>query len=117
MADYTLLHNPKCSTSRHAKELLEQSGADVEVVDYLKNPLDEVSLRSLLSKLEDPETDLVRRDSFFAQNGLTDADVVSTDQIVELLVDHPRLMQRPVIIRGEHAIIGRPKDRVEDFIG
>lgn len=116
MADVTLLHNPKCSTSRHALEVVEGEGVDADVVQYLKEPLDEPALRELLAKLEDEPTELVRRDSFFKDQGLTDADVATVDQVVAVLVEHPRLMQRPVLVRGDRAIIGRPKDRVAPFV-
>lgn len=116
MADLTLLHNNKCSTSRAALEAVEAADVPVEVVNYLKTPLDEAALRDLLGKLEDPATDLVRRDAFFSEQGLTDADVDTEDKIVAVLVEHPRLMQRPVLVKGDRAIIGRPKDRVPEFI-
>lgn len=116
MADVTLLHNPKCSTSRHALEVVEGEGVDADVVQYLKEPLDEPALRELLAKLEDEPTELVRRDSFFKDQGLTDVDVATVDQVVAVLVEHPRLMQRPVLVRGDRAIIGRPKDRVAPFV-
>lgn len=116
MADVTLLHNPRCSTSRHALEVAESAGADVEVVEYLKTPLDEPALRQLISRLEDPVTDLVRRDAFFADQGMSEEDVQTEDQVVAVLLEHPRLMQRPVLVRGERAVIGRPKDRVAPFV-
>ena len=116
MSDVTLLHNPKCSTSRAAVEAIEEVGAPAEVVQYLKEPLDEAALRDLLEKLEDEPADLVRRDSFFKDQGLTDADVATVDQVVAVLLEHPRLMQRPVIVKGDRAIIGRPKDRVAPFV-
>lgn len=116
MADVTLLHNPRCSTSRHALEVIEDEGVDADVVQYLKEPLDEAALRELVGKLEDEPTDLVRRDPYFREQGLTDADVATVDQVVAVLVEHPRLMQRPVIVRGDRAIIGRPKDRVAAFV-
>lgn len=116
MSDVTLLHNPRCSTSRAAYEEIGSAGVDAEVVQYLKTPLDEAALRDLIGKLEDPSTDLVRRDAAFTELGLTDADVASVDQVVAVLVEHPRLMQRPVIVRGDRAIIGRPKDRVPAFL-
>lgn len=116
MSDVTVLHNPKCSTSRAALETLEASGTEAEVVQYLKEPLDEAALRELIGKLEDEPTDLVRRDSFFKDQGLTDADVATVEQVVAVLVEHPRLMQRPVVIKGDRAIIGRPKDRVAPFV-
>ena len=116
MSDVTVLHNPKCSTSRAALETLEASGTEAEVAQYLKEPLDEAALRDLLDKLEDEPTDLVRRDSFFKDQGLTDADVATVDQVVAVLVQHPRLMERPVIVRDGRAIIGRPKGRVAPFV-
>ena len=116
MSDVTVLHNPKCSTSRAAIETVDAAGVQAEVVQYLKEPLDEAALRELIGKLEDEPTDLVRRDSFFKEQGLTDADVATVDQVVEVLLAHPRLMQRPVLVRGDRAIIGRPKDRVAAFL-
>ncbi len=116
MSDVTVLHNPKCSTSRAALETLEESGTEASVVQYLKEPLDESALRELLGKLEDEPTELVRRDSFFKDQGLSDADVDTVDQVVAVLVEHPRLMQRPVIVKGDRAIIGRPKSRVAPFV-
>jgi len=88
----------------------------VSVRAYLANPLDEADLRDLIAKLEDPVTDLVRRDPNFARAGLTEADVETADQVVAVLVAHPELLQRPVLVRGDHAIIGRPKDRVAAFL-
>ncbi len=117
-ADVVILHNPACSTSRRALAAAGavQLGTGVEVVHYLQHPLDEAGLRALLAKLIDPPTDLVRRDSYFSRLGLTAADVATPDQIVAVLCEHPRLMQRPVLIRGERAIIGRPPERVVDFL-
>ena len=116
MADLTILHNPRCSTSRYAVETTEQAGVDADIVQYLKTPLDEAGLRELLGKLQDPATDLVRRDATFKELGLTEEDVQTPDQVVAVLVEHPKLMQRPVLVRGDRAIIGRPKDRVPGFI-
>jgi len=74
------------------------------------------SLRALLAKIEDAPTDLVRRDPAFGRLGLTDADVATADQVVEVLAAHPEVMQRPVLVRGDRAIIGRPKGRVPAFL-
>lgn len=116
MSDVTVLHNPKCSTSRAALDNLDGVGVEADVLQYLKQPLDAAALRELIGKLEDEPTDLVRRDSFFKEQGLTDADVATVDQVVAVLVEHPRLMQRPVIVKGDRAIIGRPKERVAAFV-
>lgn len=114
MTDVTLFHNPRCSTSRHAYD--ELADADVEVVEYLKTPLDRAQLLELVDKLEDPAADLVRKDAYFKQQGLDAADYTTPEAVADLLVEHPRLMQRPVLVRGNHAIIGRPKDRVAAFL-
>jgi arsenate reductase (glutaredoxin) len=83
-----------------------------EIVLYIKTPPDAATLRSIIAKLEDPVTDLVRRDSLWKKLGLTDADAETPDQVVDLLVKHKQLLQRPVVVTSTTAIIGRPKDRV-----
>lgn len=114
MSDVTVFHNPACSTSRHAME--EAEGLEVDVVQYLKEPLDRAGLLDLMKKLEDPPADLVRKDPFFKTLGLDADDYTSPEAVADLLVQHPRLMQRPVLVRGDRAIIGRPKSRVADFL-
>ncbi len=116
MADVTLLHNPNCSTSRHALEATEEAGTETDVVAYLKRPLDRAALLDLMGKLEDPPADLVRKDGFFKDQGLVEDDYVTAEAVADLLVEHPRLMQRPVLVRGDRAIIGRPKDRIAPFL-
>lgn len=116
MADVTIFHNPKCSTSRHAIDELAEAGADAQVVQYLKTPLTRDELLALMDKLEDPAADLVRKDSSFAELGLSADDYTTPEAVAGLLAEHPRLMQRPVLVRGNRAIIGRPKDRVAPFV-
>ena len=101
MADVTILHNPKCSTSRAAMDELEAAGTDADVVQYLKEPLDRAQLLDLLGKLEDPPADLVRKDPYFKDLGLDADDYTTADAVADLLVEHPRLMQRPVLVRGD----------------
>src|SRR5690606_21144434 len=105
MPEVTVLHNPRCSTSRAAMDEAARVGVPVQEVRYLDQPLDRHQLLELIDRLDDPATDLVRRDAFFTSLGLTDADVQTADQVAELLAEHPRLMQRPVLIRGERAMI------------
>lgn len=96
--------------------IAEELGADTTVVLYLKTPPDADVLRGIIAKLEDPVTDLVRRDAMWAKLGLTDADAVTPDQVVALLVKHKQLLQRPVLVTSTTAIIGRPKERVRDLL-
>jgi len=116
MADLTLYHHTGCSTSRHAVDVLATAGVDVDIVQYLKAPLDRSALLDLIDRLEDPPADLVRKDGFFKGLGLDPDDYTTSAAVADLLVEHPRLMQRPVLVRGDRAIIGRPKDRVTAFL-
>jgi arsenate reductase len=116
MADVTLFHNPNCSTSRHALDEVGAAGVEADVVQYLKTPLDRAGLLEVIAKLEDPAADLVRKDGFFKDQGLSADDYTTAEAVADLLVAHPRLMQRPVLVKGDRAIIGRPKDRVPAFL-
>jgi len=91
-----------------------EMGVDFETVLYMKDKPDEKTLRDIISKLEDPVENLVRKDSQFKKLGLDEDDYVGdADAVVEVLLRYPRLMQRPVIVRGGKAIIGRPLDGVK----
>ena len=91
-------------------------GVDAEIVIYQKTPPDRATLEHLVSILEDPVTDLVRRDSQWTKLGLVDADAATAAQVVDLILKHKMLMQRPVVVKGARAIIGRPKDRVRALL-
>jgi arsenate reductase len=91
-------------------------GVDFDTVLYLKTPPDEAALRAIIAKLEDPVTDLVRRDSMWNKLGLTDADVTTADQVVAVLLKHKQLLQRPLMVTKQKAIIGRPKERVRQLL-
>ena len=96
--------------------IAEELGVDADVVLYLKTPPDAATLRAIIAKLEDPVTDLVRRDSLWEKLGYTEDDAATVDQVVDLLVRHKQLLQRPVVVTPTKAIIGRPKDRVRDLL-
>ncbi len=89
---------------------------DANVVLYIKTPPDAAALNALIDKLEDPVTDLVRRDSLFKKLGLADADVASREQVVAMLGKHKQLLQRPVVVTKTKAIVGRPKERVQALL-
>jgi len=97
--------------------IAEELGVDATVVLYIKTPPDAETLRAIIAKLEDPTPDLVRRDSMWKKLGLTDDDARTEDQVVDLLVRHKQLLQRPVVVTPKKAIIGRPKERVRALLG
>ncbi|MEO7370041.1 MAG: ArsC/Spx/MgsR family protein [Ilumatobacteraceae bacterium] len=117
MADVTIYHNTQCNSSGNAVNIANELGVEFDTVLYLKTPPDEETLRKIIGKLEDPVTDLVRRDSLWTRLGLTDADVQTEDQVVAVLLKHKQLMQRPVVVTKKKAIIGRPKERVRELLG
>jgi len=84
-------------------------GVDFETVLYLKTRLDEETLRGLIAKLEDPVENLVRKDSQFKKLDLNEDDYIGNpDAVIEVLVRYPRLLQRPIVVTNDKAIIGRP---------
>ena len=111
-----LYHNPACSKSRGALAILEERAADFDVVEYLKAPLDEAALRRILGMIDEPPAELVRKDAHFRELGLKAADCVSADAVVGLLAEHPKLMQRPVAVRGDRALIARPSEKIEELL-
>lgn len=95
----------------------EDLGIDHDVVLYMKEPPDEKTLRTIANGLEDPVEDLVRKDSKFKKMELDPDDYVDNpDAVVALLSKQKALLQRPIIVHGKKAIIGRPKDRIGPFI-
>ena len=95
----------------------EANGVEVDVVRYLKEPPDRATLEHLVSILEDPVEDLVRKDAKFDKLGLDAASLEGNPTaVVDVLVAHKELLQRPVLVKGDRAIIGRPKDRIEPFL-
>jgi arsenate reductase len=117
VAKLTLYHNPKCSTSVHALGVVQDAGVDADVVLYLKTPPDRAELERIVGMLDDPVEDLVRKDANFQKLGLDADDYVgNAAAVVDVLVEHPQLLQRPLLVKGGKAIIGRPKDRVPAFV-
>ena len=117
MADVTIFHNPHCSSSRNALAVAEAYGLEVDVVLYMKTPPDRATLERLAAIIEDPVENLVRKDANFRKLGLAaDDDVGNPVAVVDLLERRKALMQRPVVVQGDRAIVGRPKHRVDRFL-
>jgi arsenate reductase (glutaredoxin) len=109
-------HNPVCSKSRGALEILEERGADVDVIEYLKARPTRADLERILASIPDEPAALVRKDKRFKELELDAADYQSSDEVVALLLEHPELMERPVVFRGDRALICRPSERVLELL-
>lgn len=104
-----IYHNPRCSKSRSALALLEQRGVALEVIDYLANPPSKAALEALLDKLGVEPRAIIRTNEPELAGIGRDA---TRDALLELVVKHPRLLQRPIVETIERAVIGRPPERV-----
>jgi arsenate reductase len=116
MERVTIYHNPACGKSRGALEILRQRGIGHDVIEYLQAPPDRAALVRMLELLPGDPAELVRKDKRFKELGLNAADYTTREQVVALLLEHPELMERPVVIRGAQAVIARPSERVEEIL-
>ena len=116
MSDFTIYHNPRCSKSRDTLKLLRDHGVDPEVVEYLKDPPDRTELRKIIRALGIPARELIRRgEKLFKDVG--DAEIRYSDSAaVNLLAEHPKLIERPIVMCGNQAVIGRPPEQVMELL-
>jgi arsenate reductase len=96
---------------------LRAQGVEFDTVEYLKTPLHRTTLERIVAMLDTTPAELVRKDRHFEDLGLKAADYVSAKAVVELLLKHPELMQRPVIVKGAKAVIARPPERLLALLG
>ena len=116
MTKLTIYHNQACGNSRGAMQLLRDRGVELEVIEYLKTPPSRDALERILAMLEGPAADLVRKDKRFGELGLKAEDYVEKEKIVALLLEHPELMQRPVVVKSSRAIIARPPEKLSALL-
>jgi len=116
MTDLTLYHNPRCSKSRGALELLEARGLTPTIIRYLETPPAAEQLRDLLGKLGIGARELLRtgEDDYKTLN-LADSRL-SDEQLITAMTTHPKLIERPILVAGDQAIIGRPPERVLEIL-
>jgi len=112
----TIWHNPKCSKSREALKLLEEKGESFEVVKYLETSPGRDEIAALLKKLGVSARELMRtKEDLYKELGL--AKVTDEEKLIDALAEHPKLIERPILIEGNRAVIGRPVEKVIEFLG
>ncbi len=112
----TIYHNPRCSKSRQTLSLLEQQGIQPKVVLYLDTPPDAATLRSLLKKLGIGARDLLRKgEEEYKANNLADK-TLTEEQLIEAMARHPKLIERPIVVNGGKAALGRPPESVLEIL-
>ncbi len=113
--EFVIYHNPRCSKSREALSLLEQRGIEPTIIEYLKTPPTENQLREVIKKLGiQPEALLRKGEDVF--KGKFAGRELSDDEWIAAMMENPVLIERPIVIRGGYALIGRPPNRVVELI-
>ena len=110
-----IYHNPRCRKSRETLEIIRGAGIEPEIVEYLKTPPSRQELKEILHMLGVPAEKIIRKnEEIFKQNfkGAKHAD----DEWVDILVKHPKLIERPIVVRGKKAVLGRPPENVESLL-
>jgi arsenate reductase (glutaredoxin) len=116
VAEVLMYHNPRCSKSRGALELIAHRGVDVDVIEYLQAPPDRAAVERILDVVGGSPGELVRHDDRFRELGLDPGAYQDREAVVTLLLEHPELLQRPVVLRGARGVIARPSDRVLELL-
>ena len=112
---YTIYHNSRCRKSRAGLQYLQENGIEFKVVEYLKNPINTKELENLLAKLNKAPQDIVRKQEEIFKKQLKGKNF-SKSEWVKILVENPKLIQRPIIVKGYKAVIGDPVENIDVLI-
>lgn len=111
-----IYHNPRCSKSRQGLALLREHGVEPEIIQYLKTPPSTEELDDILRKLGmEPRQLIRRREAAYKELGLAD-ESLSREVLIQAMVEHPSLIERPIVVSGKRAVLGRPTERVLELI-
>ena len=110
-----ILHNPRCSKSRQGLAILEESGKDFEIVKYLEDVPSEKELKDIIALLGISPTDLVRKNESIWKEQYKDKEL-SDGELVKAMIAHPKLIERPIVISGKKAVIGRPPENIKTIL-
>ena len=106
-----IYHNPRCTKSRETLELIQKAGKEPEIVEYLKDTPSKAELKAILKKLGMKPQDIIRKNEQVYKDIFKGKDL-SDDEWIDAMIQHPKLIERPIVVEGENAIIGRPPENV-----
>jgi arsenate reductase len=116
MSEIIIYHNPKCSKSRQTLELIKNQNLQPKIVLYLDEKLSKEKLKDIISKLGIKTRDLLRKnENDYKENNLDNPNLTN-EELIELILNFPKLMERPIVVKGEQAVIGRPPENVLELI-
>lgn len=111
-----IYHNPRCSKSRATLEIIQNQGVEPKVVKYLENPPSETELTEILNALDMNPRQLMRRnEADYKENGFSNEDLSDTS-LIQMMVQFPKVIERPIVVKGNKAKIGRPPESVLDIL-
>ncbi len=108
----TIYHNSRCSKSRQTLALIEEKGIAPEIIDYLDSPPNKDTLQSLLKKLKAGPRDIIRKGEEAYKTLALGNPELTDDELLDAIIQHPKLLERPIVVKGNKAIIGRPPENV-----
>ena len=115
MADVTIWHNPRCSKSRQTLALIEEQGSSAEIIKYIESSPGAEEIGAVLKKLGISARELMRtKEAIYKELDLKNID--DEEQLIKAMAENPKLIERPVIIMGDKAVLGRPPEKVIDFL-
>lgn len=110
-----IYHNPRCSKSREGRQILEDSKKEFEVIEYMKSPLPKKDLELIVKKLKIKPIELVRKNEPLWKENFRDKNL-NDDELIEIMIKNPQLIERPIVINGNKAVIGRPPILIKDIL-
>ncbi|WP_298864548.1 arsenate reductase (glutaredoxin) [uncultured Gimesia sp.] len=111
-----IYHNPRCGKSRQTLALIQEAGLQIEVIEYLKTPPDVEELDSILKKLKMEPCDLMRKgEAIYRELKLAEKEL-SREEAISIMVANPKLIERPIVIKGQNAVLGRPPENVKTLL-
>lgn len=109
-----IYHNPRCSKSREGLGILQTAKVDFEIIDYIKNPRSFEDLKEVLEKLNIPAIDLVRKNEAVWKENFK-GKTLSEEEVIKAMVSYPKLIERPIVIKDNSAVIGRPPEKIKSL--
>ena len=116
MSAYKIFHNSRCSKSRQALRILQDNNCEIEIINYLETDLNAALIKDVLKKLSLKPRDILRTSEQDYKDNNLEEDNLSDDDLIDFMIKHPKLIERPIVIKGYKAVLGRPPENVLELL-